>query len=211
MKYTIVDKSLIAEPTWIKKEIQYLADCVDTAVKKGKVIEITKKMNGMPLHHAKKLFRNFIDTCDKFPSIKDFSERITFYENLDREDLKKLEQNKTSKPEYNVSVLDEVKIAARPMKLLLKKDPEKFHQIKEVYERYFPNVLAQANNKNSHVENRDLKVNACYGLMNEFYTNPKRVFQNEIDSRVPGVVQSRLIEGLKECQRSKGFFGNTAS
>ena len=93
MRFTM-DKSLIAETEWLKKEIKYLADCVDTSVKKGKVIELVKRMNGMPLHHAKSIFNQFIDSCDKFPSIKDFNEKIVKFHNLDIDDLKKYESNR---------------------------------------------------------------------------------------------------------------------
>lgn len=192
-----MDKSLTAETEWLKKEIKYLADCVDTSVRKGKVIELVKRMNGMPLHHAKSIFKQFIDNCDKFPSIKDFNERIVYYQNLDLEDLKKYESTQNQKQEVQSSVFDDLTISARPMKLLLKNDPKKFNKIKEEHDKYFPNALAQASNVGSCLKSKDLRIDACFTMMNEFYTNPKKVLQEQLESCTPGVRRNKLLEGIK--------------
>ncbi|MCO4782670.1 MAG: hypothetical protein KC646_10140 [Candidatus Cloacimonetes bacterium] len=205
-----MDKSLVAEDEWLRGQIKYLAECFSANIKRGRINEMVSKMEGMPKHHAQKIFRDFIDTGDKFPLIKDIIQRVSFYKNVEIQDLKRLEEDKTIKPKYENSLLSEMMIEARPMKVLYKKDPQKFNKIKAVFEEYFPNTLSQATDENSSIDVKDLRVNACFSMMNEFYTNPMKVLREEIEKHTPGVVRERFEKGLKICQKSKDFFLTTA-
>lgn len=198
-----MDKSRVAEPDWLEKQIKHLGDCFNISNKKGRVIEIIKRMNGMPIHHAKAIFRNFIDTNDKFPNIKEFNEQVNIFKNRELEELKRFEASKVVEFRPSKSVAENLKERARPMKLLLKKDPKKFKEIKDEYDLYFPNILSQSKNKNSVISDNDLRVNACFNLMNEFYTDPEKVIKAELENCSPGIKQKRLLEGLKRCQSSQ--------
>ena len=202
----MVDKSLIATPDWLTSQIKHLADCVGAVNKKGRILELINKMKGMKKHHAKAMFRGFIDTCDKFPSIKDFIEKIKAYENQDRDQFKKLEESRKAKPKYETSLTNEMMISARPMKLLMKKDRKKFNKIKAVFDEYFPNTLSQATDENSAIDNKDLRVNSCFSMLNNFYKDPIKVFEEEIEKHISGVLRDRYEKGLKICQSSKDFF-----
>ncbi|MCO4782718.1 MAG: hypothetical protein KC646_10380 [Candidatus Cloacimonetes bacterium] len=197
-----MDKSLVATPEYLEKQIKYLGDCFNVTNKKGRVLEIVRKMKGMPLHHAKQIFRKFIDGNDRFPLIKEFNEQINYFENLERETFKRLEQDKSIELVTSMSVHQSLKEAARPMKILLKRDPEKFNQLKDSFNEFFPNILSQSRNHNSAISDTDLRVNACFSMLNEFHLDPVKVFKEEIDKCVPGIRKDRLMSGLSKYKRT---------
>ncbi|PCJ17850.1 MAG: hypothetical protein COB02_12340 [Candidatus Cloacimonadota bacterium] len=206
----MMDKSQIATEDWIVGEVKYLADCFNTKNTQARSLEFVKQMKNLPKYQAKKIFREFIEVGEKFPLVKNIIERVNCYKSQSHDEFKKLEEKRKAKPKYETSLTNEMMISARPMKLMMKKDRKKFNKIKAVFDEYFPNTLTQATDENSAIDNKDLRVNSCFSMLDDFYKNPIQVFKEEIEKHTPGVLKDRYQKGLEICQSSKDFFTNIA-